>query len=257
MPLTQDRPMASAALASAIQTAKRGAKAPERFQRVGRLDRRALPRVQAGDCRVFKRPTGITKSRIRVSILVDASSSMNHGAMNHGAPTPRYLIATQVARDLAGAIDRLPWVTGDMVAFTTGSVDGFDKTPGGIATTLYPLWKSGQPRANVDRYAAIRRNGTDEGNALSFVVDDLIAERDATTAYLIIIVSDGDASRPTHVRAVVQSAAREGIPVVSVAVAPLNHEAQVKMYGHGNVIDYDPNVKVMARYMARAIGRVL
>ena len=147
------RPMAAAALANAMHTSRKGKCAPLREQRSGRLDRGRLARVGVGDTRVFIKKGAPQPDKVRVTILVDASSSMtspiDYRSYDRKAAAT---VAAQTSRDLADATEMLPWVTADVVAFTTsGNVD------------LYPLWKSGDPTSDIDSYYNISMGGTEEG----------------------------------------------------------------------------------------------
>jgi len=244
-PTTQHRPMAAAALAGAMHTARKGKTAPLREQRQGRLDRRRLARVGVGYVRVFIRKGAPAPDKVRVTILVDASSSMQ-GPIDYKAAerVSAARVAAQTCRDLADATDMLPWVTADVVAFTShGDVD------------LYPLWKTGDPTSDIDSYYHIPMSGTEEGYALAFALDELRERLQGREQGLIIMVSDGGPAEPKHVAAVVQMCRDNHVPVVSVA---LNRSArQVEMYGRDNVVMYHDNVRVLAKDMARVIGRVI
>jgi len=237
--------MAAAALASAIHTSRKGKAAPLREQRSGRLDRRRLARVGVGDTRVFVKKGAPCPDKVRVTILVDASSSMG-GPIDYRAAERKSaaVVAAQTSRDLADATEMLPWVTADVVAFTTsGNVD------------LYPLWKSGDPTSDIDSYFSISMGGTEEGYAIAFALDEMLERLQSREQGLIIIVSDGGPSEPRHVNAVVQMCRANHVPVVSVA---LNASArQVEMYGRDNIVQYHDNVRVLAKGMAHVIGRVI
>jgi nitric oxide reductase activation protein len=239
---TTHYPMAAQALAGALTSARRGRGMPTRDQRAGKLDRRRLSRVGVGDLRIFQRRLDPAPQRIRCTILVDASASMGGGYDS---------TAAQVCRNLADATEILPWVTADVVGFTTG----------GDGVVVFPVWETGEPTKNIDAYMRIPMSGTEEGYAIAFAFDELKEKLAPSEQGLIIIVSDGGPSEPAHVKSVVRMCWDEGIPVVSVA---LNSSAQQPlMYGHDNVIYYDNggwgqgNDRKLARDMARAMGRVL
>jgi hypothetical protein len=151
----------------------------------------------------------------------------------------------QIARDLAGAMEMLPWVKGDITGFTTG----------GGEVRVYPVWKSGQPTSNVEAYNSIPKSGTEEGYALAFARDEMLERLVGREQGLIIIISDGAPSEPGHVKAVVEQCRKDRIPVVSVSLVASAH--QPLMYGKENVVDFDGNVRRLARDMARVMGRVI
>jgi Mg-chelatase subunit ChlD len=239
---TRSNASASAALAAAIVSSRRGPSAPKREQRTGRVDRRRLARVAVADPRVFTRRGAPAPDKVRVTILVDASGSMSWVNNVHEALGR---VAVQVCRELADATDMLPWVHADVVAFSTMGMD----------CVLYPLWETGQPTKNVDLYGEVTLGGTEEGYALAYTYDALKERIRDREQGLIIIISDGGPSEPLHVASVVRMCREGGIPVVSVALT--ESAQQPKMYGLENVIVYDGNSRALARGMAKVIGRVL
>jgi len=244
---TRPNAQAEAALSQAITISRHGRSAPLRQQRSGRLDRRSLAKVGVADPRVFIRKSAPGPDRIRVTILLDASGSMSMRDWSPGGDRSRTLqeLAAQTGRNLAGATERLPWVTADLMAFTNGS-------PGVL---VFPIWASGDPLGDVDSYFRVPRGGTEEGYAIAYALDEIIEKRQPREQGLIIIVSDGAPSEPRHVKSVVETARAHGVPVVSVALVPSAH--QPTMYGRENVVDYSKSSRKLARDMARVIGRVL
>jgi uncharacterized protein with von Willebrand factor type A (vWA) domain len=226
-----------------MTVARKGKGAPLREQRAGRVDRRSLAKVACGDIRVFTRNTAPAPNKVRVTILVDASGSMDSPDWDTGG---EYLttIAAQTCRDLGGATEMLDWVTADVVAFTSH-----------VDCDLYPLWKSGESLANIDHYFNISMSGTEEGYAIAFALDEMLERIQSREQGLIIIISDGAPSEPKHVKSVVAMAAQHHIPVVSVALT--KSAVQDEMYGIDNVVKYNANTRVLARDMARVIGRVI
>lgn len=247
---TAHRPDAEQALKSAIVTSRRSPGAALREQRSGRIDRRRLSRVALADNRVFVAKRAPRPMRVRVTILVDASSSMR-GLPSYTEEARRVglqtiAIAAQTCRDLAGATEMLDWVTASAMAFTTGQ--------GGVI--MAPLWQSGKPTEDIEkRLNRLHMGGTEEGYALASAGDDLRETRKPGEQALIIILSDGGPSEPAHVKWVVDRLADDDIPVVSVALT--DSAEQPLMYGKSNVIKYTNNPRKLARDMAKVIGRVL
>jgi Mg-chelatase subunit ChlD len=248
---TEHRPMAQAALAGALTLARKGKQAPLKDQREGRIDPRRITRAAVADNRIFVRKGAPAPDKIRVTILVDASGSMDSAIRTKNAQGGWDWGATyaatccQIARDLAGASDLLPWVTADISAFTTGHGD----------VVIFPMWKTGQKPEEIDAYGLIPMGGTEEGYAIAFAQDEMLEHLKGREQGLIIIISDGAPSEPAHVKSVVAQAKKNKIPVVSVALVASAH--QPLMYGKDNVIDFDGNVKRLARRMAQVIGRVI
>ena len=241
---------AEQALSGAIVNARRSPGAPIREQQSGRIDRRRLSRVALADNRVFTAKRGARPSKVRVTILVDASSSMR-GLPSWTAEAQKLGISTinlaaQTCRNLAGATDQLDWVTANAVAFTTG----------GAGVLMGPLWKTGEDHEQIDkRLNVIRMGGTEEGYALAMAADDLKDTLQPGEQPLVIILSDGGPSEPAHVKWVVQRMKEDGIPTVSVALT--QSAEQPLMYGKENVVTYNDNPRALAKAMARVIGRVL
>jgi nitric oxide reductase activation protein len=237
------------ALSQAIVTSRRGPSLPATQQRGGRLDRRLLARTAVSDGRVFVRNAEPGPDRIRVSILLDASASMDGWDWSGTTRMPLADIACQTGRDLAMAMERLPWVHADIWAFTTGYGSGHQ------GTVMHHVWESGEPTSNVDSYSNIHKSGTEEGYAIAFALDEMMERITDREQGLIIIVSDGQPSEPKHVAACVAMAAEKHVPVVSVALN--DSAAQPLMYGKENVVRYHDNPRTLARDMAKVIGRVL
>ena len=241
---TTSDPSAAQALAGALSNSRKGKGMPTRMQRTGKLDRRSIARVGTGDLRIFKRSLDPMPQRLRVTILVDASASMGGGDD---------MSAAQVCRNLADATELLPWVTADVMGFTTG----------GPGVVVFPVWESGKPTKGVDDYLKIPMSGTEEGYAIAFALDEMREKIAPNEQGLIIIISDGGPSEPAHVQSCVRACWDEGIPVVSVA---LNDSAsQPLMYGLDNIVYYDRggsnwgvgNDLKLARDMSRHMGRLL
>ena len=179
---TQNIPAAQA-LAGAMTSARRGKGMPTRDQRTGKLDRRRLARVGTGDLRIFSRRLDPAPQRIRATILIDASASMSGGDDRSAA---------QVCRNLADATELLPWVTADVMGFTTG----------GDGVVVFPVWQTGEPTKLIDDYSKIPMSGTEEGYAIAFALDEMKERITPNEQGLIIIISDGGPSEPDHVKAV-------------------------------------------------------
>ena len=240
---------ASAALAQAITSARKGRTAALREQVSGRLDRRRISRVGFGDTRVFTRRGAPAPDRIRVTILVDASSSMMSSWGRPRTAEPDYrshaAIAAQTCRDLAGATESLPWVEADVVAFTTG----------GPGVVLFPLWKTGEPTSDIDAYGEVKMGGTEEGYALAYAFDEMVERLTGREQGLVIIISDGAPTEPAHVKSVIKTMAARNVPTVSVAL--VDNAIQPQMYGRDNVVVHSGTSRALARGMAKVIGRVL
>jgi hypothetical protein len=160
---------------------------------------------------------------------------------------PRLEAAGQAARDLATAMDSLPWMKGRIYAHTDDM----------YGTYAARLWESGQPRGLIDAYFGMRLQNTPDGYAIAFIADDLLEDLRPSEKGLLIMISDGKPSYSGgahHVKTVVDHYRRRGLRIVSVSIAPdLTAEVQRLMYG-ADVVEYDPNVGVFARNLAKVIG---
>lgn len=250
---TKGDPVAAKALADAIVTSRQGIGAPQTGRYSGTLDRRRLARFAVGQTNIFQKPQAPRPNKVRVIILVDASTSMRIGVRSgtyDWSDTSRYQTAAQVARDLADATDLLPWVTASMYAYTTGYA-----RHSGEAVTVFPIWETGEPTTEVDSLGYVPMGLTEEGYALAVARDLMNDARQADEQPLVIIVSDGAPGEGTHVKSVVDDMAHDGIPVVSVAI--VKSAAQPMMYGADNVVQFNGSSIALGYDMARAIGGVL
>ena len=252
---TQRNGAAAHALASAITSSRTSPAAPLAGQVSGRLDHKRISRIGTGDLRLFSRPDAPTPDKVRLTILLDASRSMNWliDVPNGHDSATRADIAAQTTRDLAEATDLLPWVHADAIAFTSLAHNAGSNVGGSMG--MFPLWESGQDTGDIDAYGTIPMYGTEEGYALAYAGDELIEARKQGEQCLIVLVGDGEPDEARHVRSVVKTLARRGVPVVSVALTEA--AAQPAMYGADNVIRYRHEPRALARAMAGVIGRVI
>ena len=234
----------SQALAGAIAASRRGDPAPTPGQRSGRLDRQRLARVASGDCRVFTNVVTPGPTRIRAIVLLDASGSMTWRGLDGRTGPTRATIAAQVGMDLAGAFARMPHVTAAVYAHNENH-----------GCTIHALWQTGEPTDYVGDYADLRLDSNEDALAIRYCVDDITESRKAGEACVLVVVSDGKPASTAMVKASVDDARKRGVAVVSVAIAPEANDAQVMMYGHDDVIPFEPQPLVMARKIAQAIGR--
>lgn len=251
----QRRPDAERALAAAMNSARRGPGFPERGNRSGRIDRSALARVASGNTRVFIKPNASAPQKVRVSVLIDASGSMSttvDDAGEYSETGASYIErAAQAARDLAGAIDSLPWATGSVACHTTAYSNGRN------VPVFIPLWKSGEPTANIADVLTVDLDGNEDGYAVAFACDDLLEALRRDEKGLLIVISDGApayANGEGHTRSVVDHYRKRGLRIVSVSIsAALRAETQHEMYGT-DVVEYNPSPTAFARSLARVIG---
>ncbi len=239
---TKDNPNAHSALAAVIVSSRTQNHAPEPFARNGRLNRSRLSRVATGETRVFVKNTAASPQKIRVHILIDASGSMGSGPNSNRAK------AAQVGRDLAGALDKLPWATGRIYGFADTFEDNF----------VTRIWQTGQKRDAIDNFLYAPSGGTPLGYCMAYVCDDLLEEQKSGEKGVLIVVSDGEPSYSAgtqHVKNVTEYYRKRGIRVVSVAIEPLD-KAQRAMFGN-DYVTYTPNMTLFAKNLAKVIGSSL
>jgi hypothetical protein len=179
--------------------------------------------------------------RIRCIVLLDASGSMTLGRIG---TEYRSTVAAQIGMDLAGAFARMPNVKAAVYAHNENA-----------GVTIHALWQSGEPTDYVGDYADLKFDENSDHMAIRYCTDDLLEARQQGEALVLVVVSDGKPADPREVKAAVEDSRKRGVAVVSVAIAPEANEAQVLMYGHDDIVRYEPNPIGLARKIAQAIGR--
>lgn len=251
---SKDDPNATRQLAAVMSSARKGPGAPEYAQRNGRIDRRRVGRLAYGEGRVFSRPDAAAPRRVLAHILIDAS-----GSMVSGENKPNVEVAAQVGRNLANAIESLPWARGVMAAHTTARIYSVETGAYEHNGPVYvPLWKSGEPTEYVDDVLTIDHAGNEDGFAVGFACEDILSDLKRDEKGLLIVLSDGAPAYgggEDHVREVVDFYRKKGIRIVSVAIGTdYGIEAQHSMYGSSDVVEYNDNVSAFAQSLARVIG---
>jgi hypothetical protein len=244
VPLPRDT-NAERMLAGVMASSRTAIGAPERTQRTGRFDKSAARRIASYDYRVFASHVSRTFEKVRFTILIDASGSMAAPA-TFGGKTTKVVDAIKVATDIAGAVETLPWASGEVWAHSSAR-----------GTWVCPLWKSGQPLEYIRDILRLDMGGNEDGYAVAYVAEELLASLAPKERGVLIVVSDGLPAYgygEEHTREVVNGYRARGLRVVSVALGhDISKDAQRTMYGQ-DVVAYDANVSVFTQRMAKVIG---
>lgn len=211
------------------------------MQYSGRLNASSLARLSVGDTRVFRRREETRSKSYDVTLLIDASGSMNHSA-GRGSLT-RFQTAMVAAYGLGETLHRIG-VNFEILGFTTkGHTSAWSDECrraerkhgvrfGRIDWIYMPIFKSFDERwtpTTMNRIAAAFADGSFlrenvDGECVQIAAQRLMSQK--SEGKLLIVLSDGSpaccssnyASLNRHLRRSVQVAERSGIKVVGVGV---------------------------------------
>jgi len=211
------------------------------MQYSGRLNASSLARLAVGDTRVFRRREETRSKSYDVTLLIDASGSMNHSA-GRGSLT-RFQTAMVAAYGLGETLHRIG-VNFEILGFTTkGHTSAWSDECrraerkhgvrfGRIDWIYMPIFKSFDERwtpTTMNRIAAAFADGSFlrenvDGECVQIAAQRLMSQK--SEGKLLIVLSDGSpaccssnyASLNRHLRRSVQVAERSGIKVVGVGV---------------------------------------
>lgn len=211
------------------------------MQYSGRLNSASLARLSVGDTRVFRRREETRSKSYDVTLLIDASGSMNHSA-GRGSLT-RFQTAMVAAYGLGETLHRIG-VNFEIMGFTTKPHTSawhdecrraerkHDVRFGRIDWIYMPIFKSFDERwtpTTMNRIAAAFADGSFlrenvDGECVQIAAQRLMGQK--SEGKLLIVLSDGSpachssdyASLNRHLRRSVQVAERSGIKVVGVGV---------------------------------------
>ena len=211
------------------------------MQYSGRLNASSLARLTVGDTRVFRRKEETRSKSYDVTLLIDASGSMNHSA-GRGSLT-RFQTAMVAAYGLGETLHRIG-VNFEILGFTTKAhtsawSDECRRAErkhgvrfGRIDWIYMPIFKSFDERwtpTTMNRIAAAFADGSFlrenvDGECVQLAAQRLMTQK--SEGKLLIVLSDGSpaccssnyASLSRHLRRSVQVAERSGIKVVGVGV---------------------------------------
>jgi hypothetical protein len=205
--------------------------------RSGRISGSRAYRVRAGFDNVFTRRDALSPDRLDVHLLVDASGSMSGHRLEQAAV---------IAANLTEALAWLPNVRVNTWAHHTGN-----------GTTLFHAHDS-RTTQPVGRIAGIKSAGANnDASAIAALTVKILADRGSRERSIMVVLSDGAPCEPEPwVRGAVEGARRQGIGVVSVAVAGGLTRTQEVCYGPENVVPWTGDWDMLGRGMAQIIGRL-
>jgi hypothetical protein len=256
-------PTAVAAIRKAFTLAKTSRDAWQTAKREGRIDFRQAPRASRGAQDIFKRKTGQSTTRVKVSVLIDASGSMhgrNTGSIQHPydpaqkVQTTAAMAAAVFGATIAEAIGRVPTV----------NLDVFQHSAGHGQLFLKWRWSKGTP-AGVFNEAlySIGGGGNADGHALYAVTERMRKGLRRGERGIILMVSDGLPSiyasggagnAGSALTDAVAYARKAGFEVIAVAIDGSDQSAY---YGEKGVIRFDGNWNTLGSALARHIGAAM
>lgn len=278
-------PTAVAAIRKAFTLAKTGHRGWKAIQREGRFDVRQAPRISRGAQDVFKRKVGRSTTRVKVSVLLDASGSMNFEdatLRNPGRPEERVTVRRRMAAAVFGAT-----IAQALGTVPTVDLDVFEHGAGfGDQLTIKWRWSKGTPVAVFNETAnrGLRQSGNADGHALYAVTERLAREIRRDERGIIMVVSDGlpsiysttgTVSLPTRLigesehhyeercrtfqagQALVDAVAharKRGFEVIAVAI---DGSDQSVYYGPQGVIRFTGDWNALGSALARHVGAAM
>jgi hypothetical protein len=254
---------AVAAIRKAFTLAKSGKEAWSTGQREGRFDVRQAMRVSRGHQDVFKRKIGQSTTRVRVSVLIDASGSMSYGnsaRLPHPTEPRRHL---RVNPNMAAA------VFGSTIAMALGNVPTvmlniYQHSAGGGRMHLKWRWTKGTPYAAFnENLQGIGGGGNADGHAVYAIATKMVKDLKRHERGVIMVVSDGlpsvysDDGTSTNGQALIDAVnycREQGIEVIAVAIDGSDQSAY---YGKEGMLPFSGDWNALGTDLARHIGRAL
>lgn len=203
-----------AQLTGLVQSAREEARWSKRAGR--RLDRGRLHRLAIGDTRVFVAVREHQAPNTAVHLLVDVSDSMGEAV----APTnlTRCRLALDSAVALSLALESIRGVNPAVTAFP------------GVNAYVQVLQRHGEPiRRVAGRFGQHPRGGTPMYEALWYAAAQLMLQKEPRK--LLIVLTDGDPSRPANVKRLVgELESRGGIEIYGVGIATMVVKSLFRSY---------------------------
>ena len=203
-----------AQLTGLVQSAREEARWSKRAGR--RLDRSRLHRLAIGDTRVFVAVNEHQAPNTAVHLLVDVSGSMDEAVPQTNLTRCRLALDSACALSLA--LESIHGVNPAVTAFP------------GIDTYVQVLQRHGERVARVaGRFGQHPRGGTPMYEALWYVAAQLVLQREPRK--LLIVLTDGDPSRPANVKRLVgELENRGGIEIYGVGIATMVVKSLFRSY---------------------------
>jgi hypothetical protein len=271
LPSTFDAPslvsdVAVAAIRKAFLLSKSSHEAWRSYKREGRIDPRHGPRADRGATDIFKRKTGVSTTRVKCAVLIDASGSMHgYGGSKITLPGQETKAPVDVTRSMAAA------VFGATIAKALGRVPTVDldiyQHAAGYGNRLYIKWRwhKGTPTGvfNEVAYGSIGGGGNADGHALFAIATHLKRDLKRGERGVIMVVSDGLPSIYAHggkgdagsaLVDAVAAARKMGIEVIAVAI---DGSDQACFYGKDGVVPFTGNWTALGSALAKHVGKAL
>lgn len=187
----------------------------DRLRRTGDIDEDELYRFGLDDYRIFEQKVIEHYPSAQVTLLVDGSGSM-HGGLN-GVMKVQH--AQELARLFVEALRTMEGITPKVVSHTANTMSSND-------CQVYQIWEPGEPVSRLGLITTVPSANNYDGYAIAWCVEDLIERGRPDDERLLIVLSDGQPSGSgygghtgmTHMRKVVDSAERNRVAVVQIAI---------------------------------------
>ena len=209
-------------LGARLKRIKSQARAPVRFQKRGKLDRRRFAASQAGNPNVFLKKGVNIDLDLEIDVSIDRSGSVQHA----GETENQYRMAKMFA--VAGNQTKIPL-----------SIYGWD---GGGASARHFAYKEkhSEDLTALDSIFQTGGGGTPTAEGVRF--SRARFRRSKAKNRIMVVITDGDANNPEETREQIDAARRDGIKVVAMAFgcAPAKMNTQ---FGPGNWVAIDDYVQ--------------
>jgi hypothetical protein len=237
------------------------------YKREGRLDPRRAAAGLRGEMDIFQRKTGRSTTKVKVSVLIDASGSMGDAntaqITNPNTPTSRRkvsvtarLAAAVFGATIAKALGRIPTVDLDIYQHDAGL---------GSNMTIKWRWHRGTPLGVFNEAAAhgLNNGGNADGHAIYAVTTKMLRDLKHGQKGIIMMVSDGMPSVYAHDgkgqagQALIDAVAfarKRGIEVIAVAV---DGSDQSIYYGKDGVVPFNGEWAPLGTELAKHVGKAL
>jgi len=258
-------PQAVAAIHRAFTQTKTSHASWRSYKREGRVDMRRAAAGMRGEQDIFQKKMGHSTTKVKVSVLIDASGSMrDHNTAhitNPLVPTSKAKVGVTAAlasavfgATIAKALGRVPTVDLDIYQHSAA----FNRM------YLKWRWHKGTPVGVFNEAIdGIGGGGNADGHALYAITTKMLKELKRDQKGIIMIVSDGmpsvyaDDGKGEAGQALIDAvtyARKNGIEVMAVAV---DGSDQSIYYGKEGVVTFRGEWSVLGTDLAKHIGRAL
>lgn len=257
-------PTAVAAIRKAFTLSKTSTDAWAGHKRRGRFDVRQGMAATRCEQDVFRRRTGVSTTKVRCSVLIDASGSMDFGAsgkvQHPGDPGKTVTTTAKMAAAVFGAT-----IATALGGVPTVDLDVYQHSAGRNQLDLKWRWTRGTPVGvfNEAAYAGLGAGGNADGHALFAITERMRREIRPGERGVILMVSDGLPSQYSSNgtseagQALVDAVAharKAGFEVIAVAI---DGSDQTVYYGKDGFIPFTGNWTALGKELAGRIGKAL